>query len=127
MPLYYYKCKVCGSTDSDIRVIADRNNPTACCECDGVMERAVGLENPNIVRTEDYAKPLHSDSLAINPSQIAEHKKLFPDIEIDSQGRPVFKKYRQHDRYLEACGFDKKEQRIKPKGKRIDELKQPSK
>jgi len=127
MPLYYYQCKICNSTDSDIRVIADRNDSMVCCECGGVMERAVGLENPNIVRTEDYADPLHSDSLAINPSQVAEHRKLFPDIEIDSQGRPVFKKYRQHDKYLEACGIDKKEQRIKPKGKRIDELKQPSK
>ncbi len=78
------------------------------------------------IRGREYFHPLHSDSLAINPIQIAEHRALFPDVKIDGEGRPIFENFRQHDDYLETCGFHKQDQRIKPKGKRIDKPKQPS-
>ena len=62
-----------------------------------------------------YSKPIHSDSLAISPTQVAEHKRLFPNIEIDSEGRPVFDNYKDHDAYLEATGFAKSPQKIRHK------------
>lgn len=55
----------------------------------------------------DYKTPLISQSLAMNPSQIAEHKKHFPDVEVTPDGCPVFTNYRQHDEYLEKTGFVK--------------------
>ena len=125
MPLYNYKCGMCSSRSSDIRTMADRNNHTTCDNCGGTVERDCGTESPSI-RGKDYHHPLHSDSLAINPCQIEEHRKLFPDVKIDSEGRPIFENYRQHDTYLEKCNVDKKTQRIKPKGRRIDKPKQPS-
>lgn len=78
------------------------------------------------IRGKEYFHPLHSDSLAINPSQIPEHRKLFPNVNVDSEGRPIFENFRQHDDYLETCGFQKQIQRLKPKGIRIDKPKQPS-
>uniref|UniRef100_A0A6M3KWA0 Uncharacterized protein n=1 Tax=viral metagenome TaxID=1070528 RepID=A0A6M3KWA0_9ZZZZ len=111
----------------EFRRMADRNDPFVC-ECkDGMMKRDIASERPHVRRTEDYSHPIHSDSLAISPSQVAEHKKMFPNIKLDSECRPIFDNYVEHDKYLKTCGFDKKEQRIKPKGKRIDKPKQPSK
>ena len=54
-----------------------------------------------------YAKPVHATSLGINPSQIEEHKQLYPDIKLDSECRPVFENFRQQDAYLKKTGFDK--------------------
>jgi hypothetical protein len=66
----------------------------------------------------EYAKPLHSDSLAMNPNQVSEHRKKFPDVEVDKQGRPVFRNFKQHDRYLKKTGFVKVPQKTKRKGKK---------
>lgn len=62
-----------------------------------------------------YGRTKYSDSLAMSPTQVAEHKKLFPDIKIDDQCRPGFDSFRQHDNYLKKCGFGKLPQKIKSK------------
>lgn len=63
-----------------------------------------------------YKHPIHSDSLAIHPSQRLEHERMFPNIEIDGQNRPVFNKYVDHEAYLKKCGFVKQPKKIKRKG-----------
>ncbi len=60
-----------------------------------------------------YETPLHSDSLAIAKSQVAEHRARWPDIEIDSEFRPVFTGFKQHDDYLEDTGFAKVPQKVR--------------
>jgi hypothetical protein len=70
------------------------------------MLRNYAAENAH-TPADSYATPLHSDSLAIAPDQAEEHRRLFPDIKLDEQCRPVFEKYSQHDAYLEKCGFVK--------------------
>ena len=55
-----------------------------------------------------------SDSLAINPEQIAEHKKEFPDVGVLPDGRIEFNSFRQHDRYLKKTGFYKHPKKIRP-------------
>lgn len=60
-----------------------------------------------------------SESLAIHPDQIPEHRKLFPNIDVIPGGRPRFTSTKQQERYAERCGFYKKRQKTKPKGKRI--------
>ena len=72
---------------------------------------------------DNYGKSIVSDALAINPSQTAEHREHFPDVEVRSDGRPVFKNFRQHDDYLEKTGFVKRKQRVKPKGEIIARMK----
>jgi len=60
-----------------------------------------------------------SDSLAINPSQIAEHRAHFPNVDILPDGRPHFTSVKQQSDYVDKCGFHKHIQKIKPKGKRL--------
>lgn len=59
---------------------------------------------------------LISQSLGMNPSQIAAHKKLFPGIDVTPDGCPHFKSVRQHSQYLDKIGMEKQPQKIrKPK------------
>lgn len=67
----------------------------------------------NVAIHGNYAHPIHSDSLAINPSQRAEHERLFPNIRLDKQNRPVFDKFVDHENYLKKTGFVKKRQKLK--------------
>jgi len=68
---------------------------------------------------KDYAAPLHSDSLAISPDQVKEHQRLFPDVKIDLECRPVFENYKQHDGYLKKTGFVKHRQKTRKKGRKL--------
>ncbi len=67
--------------------------------------------------TGDYCHV--SDSLAMNPDQIAEHNVLFPGIKVHPDGRPEFNSVRQQSKYLEDIGFVKHPQKIKHKGETI--------
>ena len=66
---------------------------------------------PEIMGTP-YKVPIHSDALALTPGTVAEHKEKFPDIEIDSELRPVFTNAKQHDDYMNKCGIRKQTQKI---------------
>jgi len=123
-----YYCPNCDA-DMDMNEVcitmrAHETNLCDVCGARGYVGKMVG--HTIGIGGRQYFHPLHSDSLAINPCQIAEHRKLFPNIDIDSEGRPIFENYRQHDNYLEKCNIDKKTQRTKAKGRRIDKPKQPS-
>ena len=59
-----------------------------------------------------------SESLAISPSQIGEHRKQFPDVDILPDGRIRFTSFRQHDKYLEKTGFRKVPQKLKRLGRK---------
>lgn len=52
-----------------------------------------------------------SDSLAIHPDDIPEHRQLFPNIDVTPEGRPHFTNTKQQEKYAERCGFYKKEGR----------------
>lgn len=122
MPRYIFSCFSCGAKDEKICPIAERNNDVPVCQnCGGHMERDYNAQAP-MINNRPYSKPLHSDSLAINPSQIAEHRKRFPGVEIDGQCRPVFTNAAQHDKYMDKCGVQKLPQRIKRRGKVIAKL-----
>jgi len=66
-----------------------------------------------------YHKPIVSDSLAMNPNQIPEHRKLFPDVQVTSEGQPVFDNFSDHEKYLQKCNIEKVPQKKKKRGKRI--------
>lgn len=73
----------------------------------------------NVAIHGNYKRPVHSDSLAIHPSQRAEHERMFPNIRLDKQNRPIFDNFVDHENYLEKCNLVKHPQRMKPKGKKI--------
>lgn len=113
MPIYEFKCDECGKIEEIICSVKELDNlkPPICCK--QKMYRIYSFNAGN----KDYFKPIHSDSLAIMPDQVAEHRRLFPDIEIDSENRPVFTKFRQHENYLKKTGFEKVPQKIKRRSK----------
>jgi len=115
MPAYDYKCDNCGNTENFIAPMKDASKERYCPVCKKKMYRLYKFNIGN----REYAKPLHSDSLAINPSQKEEHRRRFPNIELDSDCRPVFKNFKEHDGYLKKTGFVKVPQKTKKKGKKL--------
>jgi hypothetical protein len=105
--LYDWKCD-CGNTLQET-IFRRWPNVPYCHKCHTSMYRDYGLQ----VNTggHEYKKPLHSDSLAIAPSQVDEHKQKFPNIELDGQCRPVFHNVHEHDAYMEKIGVYKAPQR----------------
>ena len=60
-----------------------------------------------------------SESLAIHPDLIPEHRQKFPSVGTLPDGRLRFTSTKQQERYAERCGFYKKSQRIRKRGIRI--------
>ena len=118
--IYCYRClnPECGAKEERTKSAKDVGIDELCPRCKMPMVRDYAAEHVN-TGNRDYRKPIHSDSLAINPNQRAEHEKRWPHIPIDSEGRPVFSNYHDHDNYLKATGFIKNRQKIKNHGKRI--------
>jgi len=55
-----------------------------------------------------------SDTLAIHPSDIPEHRKLFPGVDVTPEGQPMFTSARQQEKYAEkSAGCYKKAQKTK--------------
>lgn len=81
--------------------------------CDEYMNRIFPKGKRVSVLGKPYLRTKYSDSLAVSMNQIAEHKKMFPDVKVDAEGRPGFDNVQQQDRYLEASGMIKHPQKIK--------------
>jgi len=107
MPIYTYGCSSCGKQEEVFHPMNKPKIPVCCGQEMGRNYRA----DLFIAAGRDYHRPIISDSLAISPEQISEHKRLFPDIQVTSEGQPIFENYKQHDNYLKATGFRKKPQR----------------
>lgn len=114
MPRYNFICE-CGQTIEVVRSMDKSNEPWKCL-CGRKMRRDFKAEG---VRTGvgDYRKVIQSDSLAISPRQRAEHERIFPDVKLDDQCRPVFDSYKAHQKYLDQCGFIKHPAKKKRKTK----------
>ena len=114
MPIYSYACDGCSKKDMVVKSVAQYDRQESCPDCGRTMRRDIAADAPNVSsRGSLYASPIHSDSLAIVPSQIAEHRRLFPYIEIDSMCRPIFDNYPDHKKYLEATGFVNRRPRVR--------------
>ena len=118
MPQYDFACD-CGHKQSVVWSMKKSKHILCCPECGNSMYREYNF----CVGGRDYYKPIISDSLAISPEQISEHREQFPDVEVLSDGRPKFSNYKQHDDYLKKTGFRKVRQKIKRKGKRVVKTK----
>lgn len=110
MPSYCFTCK-CGQKIEVVRPMADANKPWKCF-CGKPMARDFQTEHV-FTGSKDYSKALVSDSLAVHPDQIPEHKKQFPNIDMTPEGQPIFTNYRQHQDYLDKTGFQKLPQKIR--------------
>lgn len=115
MPLYEYKCKHCGAKLDVFRPIVDCDKPWKC-HCGKQMHRMFSFHA--VSKGNGYRRHIVSDSLAMNPSQIPEHKRLFPDIEVTPAGQPVFDNYKKHDEYLKKINMVKQPQKKRIKSKK---------
>lgn len=115
MPIYEYRCEDC---DTEVEVILPMSEATDKheCRCGADMHRVFSFHA--VSKGRNYSKAIVSDSLAMNPEQIPEHRRLFPDIVVTPDGRPVFDNYKKHDEYLEKINMRKKPQKIRRKSKK---------
>lgn len=107
MAIHYFICDVCELSITD----TSTKGVHKCPECGEDMRWDLG--KIQVGGDVTYGRTKYSDAMAVSPSQIEEHKKLFPDIKVDEHGRPGFDSFRQHDNYLKKCGFVKHPQKIK--------------
>lgn len=118
MPRYDYYCEECDFIIEVIKPMKDCSSEEECPNCNELMiKQCMGLNigTPN----KDYSRSIASHSLAMCPSQIPEHKRMFPDIEVRADGVPVFDNFKKHDDYLKEVGVDKTPQRNRKRGKVI--------
>ena len=117
MPEYCYVCTNCGAPHNVVKSMSESSDLERCPVCNGLMRRDFGGEGVHAAG-DSYHTPLISDSLAMNPSQIAEHNQQFPDIKVHPDGRPQFDNFKQHNDYLAKTGFVKMPGK-KRRGKKI--------
>jgi putative FmdB family regulatory protein len=115
MPCYGFHCNECGTEIEVMRPMSESDKDEICSECGKPMVREFGFR----VSGGEYSRAIVSDSLAISPTQIAEHKKHFPDIKVTPEGQPVFDSFKEHDAYLRKTGFVKHPGKGKRRAKRI--------
>ncbi|KKN68757.1 hypothetical protein LCGC14_0447770 [marine sediment metagenome] len=113
MPLYKFACG-CGRKQ-EVTWPMSRSKELLACGCGEKMYRVYSFHNKGM----SYKRPIHSDSLAISPSQRTEHEQRFPDIKLDSANRPIFDNVQTHQKYLDDCNIVKDRQKLKPEGVRI--------
>lgn len=110
MIIHKFCCDKCG-----IEVIDTNTKCTHYCpKCNSAMRwdlKGIGIANGDYYHV--------SDSLAIHPDDIPQHRKMFPNIEVKPDGRPVFTSVKQQEKYANRCGFYKKKQRNRKRGVRI--------
>lgn len=125
MPFYDFQCIDCGTTDDVLCTVSkcpEDNMGPACSKCGKNMTRDYNRGSGEFSRTGvgAYAKGVVSQSLAINPGQMAEHRSLFPEVEVLPDGCIKFDSFKQHDNYLKKTGFQKVPQKTRGLGvKRI--------
>jgi len=120
MPRYSYICDECKTTGEIVRTMDESSDPLICESCGKEARRDFQADLP--IRSSggrEYGRPIVSNSLAMSLDQVQEHRRLFPDIPVTSEGQPVFTNYRDHDAYLEKTGFVKKPKKIKHKIKKV--------
>ena len=110
MVTHRFICDGCGY------VVEDTNTKGVhkCPECGFEMRWDLG---GNVSGRGDYEHI--SESLAIHPDLIPEHREKFPSVGTLPDGRLRFTSTKQQERYANRCGFDKKPQRIRKRGIRI--------
>ena len=107
MPSYTFACKDCGTRKTEVARMSEVSDlHPVCLQCNEPMVRDYQSDLCN-TPNDSYSKPLHSDALAIAPSQRKEHERLYPYIKLDEKCRPVFDKFTNHEKYLKATGFFK--------------------
>ena len=120
MPRYEYICPECGCEEEIIKPMAEVDVMENCSICGLILNRNFRAENVLVgAGRRSYHRPIVSDSMAVAPNQVEEHRRLFPDVKMLNDGRPVFDNFTEHEKYLKKCNIEKVPQKKRKRGKRI--------
>lgn len=87
MPIYVFQCQKCGTITEEFRPVKERKKWGPPC-CGGRMKRDLGLEGCN-TDCNEWFHPILSDRMGVNPDQVAQHRKMFPNIPMNDGGQVV--------------------------------------
>jgi putative FmdB family regulatory protein len=118
MPIYVYKCPSCGHSDEYFKAMKESDTEEICKVCGEPMSKDIRANLPHAA-PDHYARPIHSDALGIRSDQVAEHRRLYPDVQLDAQNRPILDSYRKHEAYMEKRGIVKQPALHQKRGRRI--------
>lgn len=106
MPFYWYKCK-CGKEFDSFSSIKKRNKPQKCPSCGGKATRDIASEFANFGRVNELMvdRPRYSDAMGINPDQLNEFRKHYPDSVYDDEGRLLVRNRAHKKREMKRRGY----------------------
>lgn len=103
MPIYCYYCHNCLS-HMELYREADNRNDMPVCDCGELMDRDITAEF-GAPRRAGYHTTIHSVAAGVAPSQVAEHRKLYPDIPINNDGTIPMESHYERKRILKRLGM----------------------
>lgn len=117
MPVYVYRCRVCGATEDRLRRIGERNDPIAHM-CMSSSPDTTSIPGTPVIRdmvrdiTEEhshtdtgYQTPILSEALGISPSQINDAKRRFPHHNFHPDGRMILSSHGERKQVMKDLGF----------------------
>jgi hypothetical protein len=85
-------------------VVSDRTEPVLCPECAATALPA-RLQETAKHPGMDYDQPVLSDSMGCAPSQVAEHRRLYPNVPILDDGRVVVRNHYEYKKIRKTLGM----------------------
>ena len=104
MPMYCFRCDECGHAFDQARAIRHRNRNAKCPHCGQKAPRTPEKELQGDIEL-DYAQSVLSDACGVQPEQVAEHRRIHPNIPIMDDGRIVMRSHAERKRILKQIGF----------------------
>lgn len=102
MPIYVYRCTVCGKATEDFRPVPEPRVLIECSACGQAAERSYSDERVN---TDMIDNERWSESMGVAPNQVAEARRLFPDSTYDKQGRLLIRSRSHKKQELKRRGY----------------------
>lgn len=100
MPVFVFKCKDSHVTEEFF--FSWRECPkTIKCDCGLRAKKTICQTSCHT----PYAKPVLSDAMGVHASQVADHRKRYPDVPMTDDGRVVVKSHTEHRRIMKRLGF----------------------
>jgi len=131
MPIYCYRCPECGARRDVVKPMKNASDEEYCTRCAQedrttiVLNRDFGSERKGITGTEK-GETFWSQSLAISPSQAAEHRRMFPNVRVRGDGCLGFDSVKERSDYCDRTGFYKRPGKKKRRTKKMPVKQSPS-
>ena len=106
MPTYCMICPICSTTKQIQRAMKDSNSVVDCNCCGFDMQRDYAAEHSSV--RGNYNEAIVSESLAFDAIDLAQHRKDFPNVDVDVDGRsarPILRSLSQKRKYLKKRGW----------------------